>query len=522
MKKKKFDFNGKLTFLIIIILFAFLPFVNRIVDRQYTDRAKAKNLSNPTYCMGACITITPGDNSGLKAPGTDFNGKQYSKTVNIGLQYGSYHHPHHHLNHKGLLEFLLELIKFLLLILFNMLKTANIVPAPIAPVAPGVPTVVVIPPSNTIIPTKSPVPTITEILPTITPSIQPTVVPTIPAGDAADKLRKFFKEEMALISQRSSATDSAYFLDGIWKNKDNSCWECDMGAAVGGAIQQRDANFNDPALVNMICQSVDKAIATYQQADGSYLDPKGQTTPIRTNFFLGEIATIYNELLPVLPEASKQKWLDSMKRAADYLIARKEPTWYTNGNINIYLALDFYLMGKITGDPKYMTLYQQQLDFVEKPGSKFPQAGFITTKPPTKEDGSDGKGYYTENNGLDWYYLEMQADNLAWLYAESKDPKVLRKLNLVTNQLFDRVNTSTWLLDTTGGTRHQAPATKVFMSPAVGILAWQGNRTDLQPFVEPQLDATIKAFQKDLVYSWWYGKLATQPGVLLQAVSSGY
>ena len=118
-------------------------------------------------------------------------------------------------------------------------------------------------------------------------------------------------------------------------------------------------------------------------------------------------------------------------------------------------------------------------------------------------DGLDGKGYFTEGAadaipGFDAEYTMLQIDFLARLYVINREPVVLRMLNMVTNELMPRVNTTTWRLNTSGGSRHpQLNREFPFDTAALAVLANLGNRPYMQRFVPSQTAAYIKAFKGD-------------------------
>ena len=84
--------------------------------------------------------------------------------------------------------------------------------------------------------------------------------------------------------------------------------------------------------------------------------------------------------------------------------------------------------------------------------------------------GADGEaGYLAESGGgvpgFDPEYAGTQLDVVSRLYVLSGDPRALDLANLLTNALLPRVG-GTWLLDTSGGTRHPMPDRRVpFTTP---------------------------------------------------------
>jgi hypothetical protein len=186
--------------------------------------------------------------------------------------------------------------------------------------------------------------------------------------------------------------------------------------------------------------------------------------------------------------------------AADFLIRNKNLAWYTNGNIVIGNALTMALAFRLTGNSKYSTAYQTALTFaVSPPQSRWPGRGLIYTVRGSRADGLDSKGYFTEEGygrvGFDAEYTQVQLDHLAALYLVTNDTRVRTYLNVLHNQLDGRVNKVTWLLDTSGGTRHPMMGrTFPYDTGSLSVLANVGGRTALQTHLAGQSAMYSKAF----------------------------
>jgi hypothetical protein len=211
-------------------------------------------------------------------------------------------------------------------------------------------------------------------------------------------------------------------------------------------------------------------------------------------FFGVEFGTAYEQLAANLDPAQRKRWQASLAAAADYLINKGVVTWYTNGNINLGETEFFYLVWQATKDDKYRQTYEASWSFtLSPPQARWPGAGLVIVKAPTRSDGADGSGYLAETGaggtGFDAEYTELQLEVASRLYLLSRDPRALRLANLMLNMLLPRVD-SAWRLDTSGGTRHTEAVRHVgFLSSALTVLSLYGGRSDLAPLVSAQFTA---------------------------------
>lgn len=236
-------------------------------------------------------------------------------------------------------------------------------------------------------------------------------------------------------------------------------------AAKGGGSSQHVAWARDTINANR---------ARYQQPDGSFGTGYPQDNSIETMEFMRTIGVAYLLVGGALGASDQAAWKDGLARASDYLVANGNLSWYTNGNVCIGNAAAMWFAYAVTGDSKHLQRYQQALTFAKTPGSRWPGCGLVFSKKPKKSDWSDGAGYLTESGsgappageGLDWDYLQVQVDYCAQLYAFNRDPKILQLLNVFLNQMWSRVNTTTWMYDATGGTRHSQVQPLLTAAPA--------------------------------------------------------
>lgn len=288
------------------------------------------------------------------------------------------------------------------------------------------------------------------------------------------------------------------FANGVWTdtNPDGLCWSCaDGGPLTAAATLYVLGGASDPTLLNEAEATINTAIATRQTPDGGFTQPSTDSTPegISTLFFGVEFGTTYRLLAPYLDPATRAAWQRSLAAVGNYLIASNSTTYYVNGNINLGMTELLWLIWQATGQSQFLQDYNNSWNFtLNPPQTKFPGAGWITVQAPTQADGSDGTGYFAEvgagGTGYDAEYSSLQLDVASRLYLLSGDPRALRAANMLMNMEMPRVNTSTWMLDTSNGTRHTQPNRYVgFMSSAMAVLGLDAGRSDLIPWILPQL-----------------------------------
>ena len=287
------------------------------------------------------------------------------------------------------------------------------------------------------------------------------------------------------------------FQNGVWTSPDNTCWACNNGGpATAAATAYVLGGRDEPQLLWEAEQTIDTAIATRQNEDGSFSGPPGdtQSAGVSTMFFGLEFGATYHLLASDLGPATRASWQASLTSAANYLINSGDTTWYANGNINLGYTEFLYLVWQATGNTTYEQAYNASWNFtMNPPQNRFPGSGLVITQQPTQADGSDGMAYLTEagvgGNGFDPDYTQTQLDTACRLYLLSGDPRALRLANMLLNTVMPRVNTSTWMLDTSGGTRHpQQGRQDGFMTSAFAVLGLAGGRSSLDADILPELE----------------------------------
>jgi hypothetical protein len=296
------------------------------------------------------------------------------------------------------------------------------------------------------------------------------------------------------------------FEDGSWSDAESLTWACNQGGPVTAAATlyvlggESNATYLQEAE-----ETINTAIADQQVSNGGFVTESGDTTsePTSTAWFAAEEGTVYHLLAPYLDPSTQAAWQASLAAAAQYLITDGDLVWYANGNLNdVYIEVE-WLAWQATGETQFLTAYNQAWATAMDPDqSKFPGAGWITVTSPTQADGSDGSGYFTETGaggtGWDPYYTMLQLDAMARLYLLSGDPRALRATNMLWNQEATRLDTDTWALDQSDGTRHTGTEGATgFLDSAMFVLALEGNRSSLLPDLSPFLTAYENWYSED-------------------------
>jgi len=316
--------------------------------------------------------------------------------------------------------------------------------------------------------------------------------------------------------RKDPANDAFYFADGVWQTGKPLCFRCNVGpgvvAAALGSLR------NDPDLVAVAEQTIDPPLSKHRSENGALGIPaQGEDGPdIQTMSFAGQLGLSLYALRDDLDPARMQTWTEALRGATEFLISNGNYAWYTNGNITLGNAMVAALTWKLTGDARYQAVYANALAFAQRPpAAQWPGRGLVLTKNPTLADGSDGAGYLTEvgggSPGFDADYAQVQADEAAVIALVTQDPAAIRLANLLVNQLLPRVDRTTWLLDTSGGSRHpESRRTVPFTTSALAVLAANG-RADLAPLVPSQALQSVKYLVDDRgdgAYTMWGTRLA--------------
>jgi hypothetical protein len=307
-----------------------------------------------------------------------------------------------------------------------------------------------------------------------------------------------------MVAQQTSGDE-----EGLWIGGDPVYWRSSSGpglAAASVAAVTGNATMHYDAV-----QTFNTLIEEHQQANGSFTavagTPDPQSADIDTMFFVTNLGMALWALSSQLSAEQATYWSDAITGGANYLIANGNLTWYTNGNVAVGNALAMELAYCASGESQYQADYEAALSFaIAPPQSRWPGFGLIYTTVPTEANGSDGAAYFAESGGgapgFDAYYTQLQLDQLCRLYLVTDSPDILRLIQLLFNQEWPLVNTSSWTLYTGGGTRHLNPDQYGSLTtPALDLLAVFGGRTDLSSYVASQVEF-IESFFAGFTTNW--------------------
>ena len=344
--------------------------------------------------------------------------------------------------------------------------------------------------------------------------------PSTPSPNAtAESVIRMVETNLATIS----AHQSTVAFGGLWAGP-TLCVRCSAGPAV--AASEVAALTGSVAVQDTAIRTFDYLIAEhYNKETGTITPPMaGEGGPdIQTALFDGSLGQATVALGDRLDAAHRAAYASVVASGADFLVRNKNLSWYTNGNIVLANAAAMAFAYQLTNNVTYKQDYETALQFATNPPQqRWPGYGLRYTKVPIRADGADGAAFLTEAGtkpGYDPEYTMMQVDALGRIYLLNGDPRILRLMNLETNQLMSRVRKRDWTLDTSGGTRHPQLGRRVsFDTSALTILARHG-RADLAPLVPPQTAAMVtdylrNATKSNLALQYFYG---IQPALVLEA-----
>ena len=281
------------------------------------------------------------------------------------------------------------------------------------------------------------------------------------------------------MTRKGPSSDRRFFDGALWLGVGSDCWSCRVAPAVGIAALAPDR----PDLLPVATTAIDTAIARHRRPDGSFGDP------LETTWFANTLGMSEVLLGPYLDPATKARWTDALVGAANNLIGTGHLSYYVNGNINLSITHTLWLAAHITGYPQFAQAYETSLAFtLSPPQGAWNGYGLRLITNPTRPDGADGAGYLAESNGGaapgSIRNTPRPSSTLPRsLYVLSRDPRVMRLMNLVMNSLLNRVD-KTSALDSRFGTRRSGRVP--FLTPALSLLVNSGTRPDLEPRLPAQ------------------------------------
>jgi hypothetical protein len=307
-------------------------------------------------------------------------------------------------------------------------------------------------------------------------------------------LRAVLDRTVSAYADRTDASDPRYYADGLFVAPFTGCHTCALGPAIGAAV----LSDTRPELLPIVRASVDRAIAEHQRANGAYFGP-GNSDAIQTAWTIPSLGTIYLTVADRLDAGTRTRWASSIVAAADWLLTARETVWYVNGNINLAYTRGLWLAWRISGEERFRAAYEASWSFtIDPPKPRWAAFGLRYTKAPTRADGADGAAYLVENGGFDPSYTMAQLDIAASWYAFSRDPRALRLMNLLVNQLLPLVG-PTFTLDARNGSRQNYLTP--FMTSALSVLVGSGARPDLAALLPGQLARVAKEYAGAITYT---------------------
>lgn len=276
--------------------------------------------------------------------------------------------------------------------------------------------------------------------------------------------------------------------------------------------------------------TIEGAITARLQANGSLGQTALGDNTIDTMEFCKILATCLYTYGATLPVVTRTSWEDVLLGAAQYMRTSGAMLYYTNGNIEIGEHAFQRMAYKLTGDYTVGQYAEKAWRVAHNPEVEIHPSwagwGYVYTGTPDPDvapwDASAlaATGYFTEQggggNGLDWDYTQYNASECALLYLFDREPRLVRLINLQLNTIWPRLNTTTWELNTMGGTRQgfAAPTTPrpiTFDTPALIVANELFGRTGLADH-EDQFYSSGNGSISTL-YGPAVGHISTAPGV---------
>ena len=193
-------------------------------------------------------------------------------------------------------------------------------------------------------------------------------------------------------------------------------------AAVGDPAQRTE-------MALTATHGVDHLIQMY--GPGQYLDDSGNW--LQAMFFgtqLGEALLVLRKA-GLLTADQDARWTDQLEKISAFWVAKHDPTWYTNGNIELGETLLYALTAQATKSVYWDGMWRRGLAYAISPGARWPGCGLVQTSADAGylvETGAGGAGFDTD-------YTTVQASFCARLWFFTRDLGALRLLDLLWGTL---------------------------------------------------------------------------------------
>jgi hypothetical protein len=346
-------------------------------------------------------------------------------------------------------------------------------------------------------------------------------VPITAASTQAQFLAKAKDIAMSVLSslpRRASAQGAIYHDGAIWRSPsmDNfaTSYKEASGAGLMAAILARYDGADENSMLWRIAKH-DMARLVYG------IDARNYT--LDQDFVLGNLGQF---LVISRGRIDRALWVDTLERfrlACEFMHSGgtdatgttrgSESTWYTNGNREVIETIARWCLKHLLaleGHPDaalWAARYEAQVTWMVGPtGSTSPRSGYIPVLnggsvygwkenvAPVDPNWADGRGWFREagangffelndaatfRDGLDCGYSALQLQFMLQLWLLSGEQRFLRYSNALFNEITgdSRINTSTWILDQTTGSRLNQTQSMTFA--AHQALVWKGGRTGI-------------------------------------------
>lgn len=332
---------------------------------------------------------------------------------------------------------------------------------------------------------------------------------------------KTIAEQAAIYTSRSHAGDLSYF-DGQKYNYHGSSSSfhrestgVTSGLAMAHVFSRLPADRSD--LLDQVRAHVDWVMTrqtTSGALAGKWFDGDGTPSTWFTLLTMGKTAlALGHDLDDASDPARFERLRAACVLAGNFVLSDTEQVWYPNGNIALMACVDAVVLYRLTGDAAWLakaevrwqnTLYPTNAVGSGKGAAQTANCGLrnitgavasgVGAANPVNgaaiandaallalSDTADG-AYLTEQTGAggfgwDRSYAETQSFFAAALASLWDDPRPRKLANLLVNGLMPSLNTATWVLDATNGSRQNL--SKSFLSPVLELLMWKGWRPDL-------------------------------------------